>query len=635
MIILGRKIILSLLVSVFLTGCASSSRMLRLSPYSVNSYKTPNSIYLSSKMSYNEDLPSEENRPISQDEIINVWPFYLKNNYFHSVLWPIFDYDQYGMAVRPFFNKEGNEYSILFPLAGWNTEKKNGWIFPITNWDCKEKSGRILNAWWNKDGWVFFPLACHNKYTEYYFPVCYTTYRDGSFGTFSIIPLFCYARPEHNDERLLVFPLGFVYKNPDSSIGLIANTYWSMDTLGVFPLFHKSEDFSYYLLYWQSPHENKWGIFPVFAKLGQDSWYCCLAFKNEKSYGFFPIFRNALDNSEGYFFPFYNYTDKEDEKRLNVLFVFDKQSKKSPEFILEKLTLFPFYQQQYKEYNKHRQKYYYGLNVKSYQQNFLLSLFGYEYQKYFDNVDDNNLFFYGEEEQEIEAYKFWYLGKIASAKLLTYQNNLPKEKYREVYTLFNKANELKRAIKNNDEKIIQIQQKSIQDLAKSLNIQMSNPKKEEDCQQLRQEIFEKYLTIKDEKTNYFLPFYYQKGTDTRNALASFPFFYYSQNELTQESYLNLLGILYNGSTSQDGYKFNLLGILSRGYRQGEESEFRVLEYLYRSREKNGEKDYLFFPFCYYRTSDKGSQFSFMYHLFNIEKSEKGTKGHIFYIPFGE
>ena len=388
-------------------------------------------------------------------------------------------------------------------------------------------------------------------------------------------------------------------------------------------------------MYWQSPHENKWGVFPIFAKLGQDSWYCLLAVKNEEYYGLFPIFRQYLDNSQGYFLPFYNYTAKGNEKHLNILGVFDKKSKKSPEFILEKLTIFPFYHQQYKMYNKLKQYYDAPMKVESYKQNVLLSLFGYKYEKNFDNIDNDTLFFYGEEEQEMEAYNFLYLGKTASAKLLTYQNNLPKEKYREVHTLFNGANKLKRAIKNNNEKTIQIQQKNIQDLAKTLDIQMSNPQNEEDCQQLRQEIFEKYLTIKDEKTNYFLPFYYQKGTDTRNKLVSFPFFYYSQDKLTQESYLNLLGILYNGSTSQDGYKFNLLGILSRGYRQGEDSEFRVLEYLYRSREKNGEKDYLFFPFCYYRTSKKGSQFSFMYRLFNIEKSENGTKGHIFYIPFGD
>ena len=161
-------------------------------------------------------------------------------------------------------------------------------------------------------------------------------------------------------------------------------------------------------------------------------------------------------------------------------------------------------------YNKLKQSYSAPMKVESYKQNFLLSLFGYEYKKNFDNIDNDTLFFYGEKEQEMEAYNFLYLGRTASARLLTYQNNLPKEKYREVYTLFNEANKLKRAIKNNDEKTIQIQQKSIQNLAKTLDIQISNPQNEKDCQQLRQEIFEKYLTIKDEKTNYFLPFYYQK-----------------------------------------------------------------------------------------------------------------------------
>ena len=48
-----------------------------------------------------------------------------------------------------------------------------------------------------------------------------------------------------------------------------------------------------------------------------------------------------------------------------------------------------------------------------------------------------------------------------------------------------------------------------------------------------------------------------------------------------------------------------------------------------------EKDYLIFPFFYYRSAPDSSQFSFLHRIVNIEKTKNGTKGHIFYIPFGD
>ena len=34
------------------------------------------------------------------------------------------------MAVRPFYNRSGDEYSVLFPLAAWNPVNQDGWIVP-------------------------------------------------------------------------------------------------------------------------------------------------------------------------------------------------------------------------------------------------------------------------------------------------------------------------------------------------------------------------------------------------------------------------------------------------------------------------------------------------------------------------
>ena len=123
--------------------------------------------------------------------------------------------------------------------------------------------------------------------------------------------------------------------------------------------------------------------------------------------------------------------------------------------------------------------------------------------------------------------------------------------------------------------------------------------------------------------------------NTERISAFFPLYFYKGNDVLDDSYLNILGILYNGGSKKQNYWFNILGFVARGFKENNEEEFRILKFLYRSRKRNDEKDYLVFPFFYYRESPSSSQFSFLHRIVNIEKSKKGTKGHIFYIPFGD
>ena len=90
--LLNFKIIFLLLLAsistTFFTGCASSKRMSRVSPW---------------QKDINKSIESKE---------VNLWPVYYYDNNATSILWPMIDIDSRGFGIRPFFNKEGDEYSI-------------------------------------------------------------------------------------------------------------------------------------------------------------------------------------------------------------------------------------------------------------------------------------------------------------------------------------------------------------------------------------------------------------------------------------------------------------------------------------------------------------------------------------------
>src|SRR6266850_7104658 len=64
-------------------------------------------------------------------ERVNLWPLAYHNGDETSVLWPLFDLDDRGFALRPLVAKDGSGYSILFPFASFDTQEGRGWIFPF------------------------------------------------------------------------------------------------------------------------------------------------------------------------------------------------------------------------------------------------------------------------------------------------------------------------------------------------------------------------------------------------------------------------------------------------------------------------------------------------------------------------
>ncbi|MBQ4107695.1 MAG: hypothetical protein IJC73_09005 [Lentisphaeria bacterium] len=164
-----RRLLLSVPVAlVLLTGCASSDRMIRNSAGVFAEYSAPKESRLRSekyqKISRNLDSAVRANRDNVaglDDTLINIWPFFFRSNNYWSALWPLIDKDPYGFAFRPFYNHEGDDYSILFPLSAWNPADRNGWV---TLWA------------WNRTGMGLLPLSWQwrdgKESGGYYTPLC-------------------------------------------------------------------------------------------------------------------------------------------------------------------------------------------------------------------------------------------------------------------------------------------------------------------------------------------------------------------------------------------------------------------------------------------------------------------------------
>ena len=124
--------------ALLLAGCASSERMVRMSGV-LGSYEKPRS----ERVAGFSATAARNELPALDDSLINLWPFFYRNNLYTSVLWPMIDSDPYGFAVRPFYNQEGNEYSILFPFCAWNPVNGDGWL---------------ANTYWNRNGFGAVPI---------------------------------------------------------------------------------------------------------------------------------------------------------------------------------------------------------------------------------------------------------------------------------------------------------------------------------------------------------------------------------------------------------------------------------------------------------------------------------------------
>ena len=170
-----------------LFGCASSDRMLRLSGGIAQEYSVPKQHRLrSAKYQIKTQNYSRVKHNFSKESLINLWPFFFRNDAYYSIFWPIVDYDPYGMAVRPFYCHEGDDYSILFPLSNWNKADKSWWfllaygspekfgIFPLMHHSFDKNNGLyyytplFINSWkYQNCKWHYFNKLKSKNFTEF------------------------------------------------------------------------------------------------------------------------------------------------------------------------------------------------------------------------------------------------------------------------------------------------------------------------------------------------------------------------------------------------------------------------------------------------------------------------------------
>ena len=143
------------LALLFIAGCASSERMARLSGGVIDEYSVPKSYRVRSEKYMKVTQSSLKDRSAKQKKIgdlneslVNIWPFYFRSQDYFSIMWPFIDFDPYGIAIRPLYNQEGDDHSILFPLSSWNTNTKSGWVF---------------NTVWFPGTFLFLPLVVHRE----------------------------------------------------------------------------------------------------------------------------------------------------------------------------------------------------------------------------------------------------------------------------------------------------------------------------------------------------------------------------------------------------------------------------------------------------------------------------------------
>ena len=277
---------LALPAAMLVSGCASSERMNRLS-YDSDSYSAPKSARIAGGK-FDDALVSLRTPVGLKDRQVNIWPFCTVNSRYVSILWPFIDWDDFGMAVRPFYNQEGNDCSILFPLSSWNTQDRDGWA---------------LNAYWDRDCYGMFPLFHVGKAPG---ALWFAGPFVGGGKRFGIVPLFFIGR-----EFRSIGPLWWVKDDLSETMPEKPLLPFSC---GIFPLFWKFGDANTLFPLYLKTHDTF--ISPLLwmeKDLGEDG---SLAW-TDGQYIFLGYWRD--DWKRHGFFPFYNVNTRDDDAFNHVL----------------------------------------------------------------------------------------------------------------------------------------------------------------------------------------------------------------------------------------------------------------------------------------------------------------------------
>lgn len=241
---------------------------------------------------------------------VNLWPLFYASGGSLAVLWPVFDDDEDGFALRPLITRDGTNWELLPPLCWWNTATGN-WVF-LPAYSIDEQFGLFplfgsgsLNhvgpVWWGEDaagkldGGGLFPVVKLGDGLNYVGPAWWQTTAGGSGEadqtSFGLFPLFDFGdgfrnigpvvwgyRPDGDMQFMVAFPLFGVGTDEDGSgmiLSALGGRGWDENgdtsfvnvlgpvfhydrlkdgySLGVlWPLFFKSE----------APHYAGWQLWP-------------------------------------------------------------------------------------------------------------------------------------------------------------------------------------------------------------------------------------------------------------------------------------------------------------------------------------------------------------------------------------
>ena len=174
------RLVLPLLGLSLFCSCASSRRMMKISPFHEGG----------------------DELTVADPDRVNLWPLAYKDQDRLSLLWPIVDFDSEGFAVRPLINKEGDDISLLFPLSSFNTKRKVGWLLSAFHYEDADgvvplflsiDEFRQIGPWWKAgdEGQGVFPVFGHGERFAHLGPA----WREldepgGEWESFGLFPLF-------------------------------------------------------------------------------------------------------------------------------------------------------------------------------------------------------------------------------------------------------------------------------------------------------------------------------------------------------------------------------------------------------------------------------------------------------------
>lgn len=568
---------------ILLCSCASSDRMLRLSPFG--------------------DTPAVPDVNLDRS-LVNLWPVFYRDDRFVSVLWPVIDSDAHGFAVRPFYNKEGAEQSVLFPLSAWNTATGRGYV---------------LNTLWGPERLWIIPFYLNGGgFTSILFPLS----GFGSTGGWILNAAW-------DKDLLAVFPLFARWDD----FRHVLNVYWArsepegVDYYGVFPLFHHDPGFRQWLLplyFHQATDRGRTLLTPLFGygttggRLTMFNLLMPVYYFNEepgrkvRAICWPLVYHEFRDDREcGHILPFYSY-----DSSWPAIVNWTRNEPISGGRRNNFNILGPFCYQH---------------TARTYTLPFPLPPAGRipsgERKTNISKTDEEDFILLGLFSWGSEHYLTWRpeYEKVLSelAPILLRNPSAPRDK-------------------------ASPQEEKTAALLRRLPLIPPDAANDEIIKILMRD----YTAATESRYRQLIPFYryrayqenyhwsslfgllaggYRDHERNTGGIHVHPFF--SSETAPGKSEFSLFWPMFQYRAQADDYRWRLFYFLAGGQKQGADSDLQILGFLYRHTLKRDSEQYSVFPFISYRENHAKKQFSFLWRVFNYEKTGNGVSGHIFFIPW--